>query len=289
MEILRKRRSLRDQLNDGTSPYIFVGYLLSIIYALIVLIPVCFVFISGFKSNTEIFMSPFELPKTLNLENFIKAQAVARLDRAVPITLAVTVGAELLTLLLAFPAAYAIARIRTPLSRWVELIFSLGFLIPVLAMLVPVFMMVVNVGLLTNPVALILFYPAIQLPMAIILLASYLREVPSELEECAQLDGASRLQMIWYIFIPLARPGLITVIILNFITIWNEYLFSYILMGTKTRTIQPALTTIRADKFVIDYGAIAAGVIMVTLPVFIIYILFQEQIAKGMFAGSVKG
>lgn len=276
-------------MNDGTSPYIFVGYLLSIIYALIVLIPVCFVFISGFKSNTEIFMSPFELPKTLNLENFIKAQAVARLDRAVPITLAVTVGAELLTLLLAFPAAYAIARIRTPLSRWVELIFSLGFLIPVLAMLVPVFMMVVNVGLLTNPVALILFYPAIQLPMAIILLASYLREVPSELEECAQLDGASRLQMIWYIFIPLARPGLITVIILNFITIWNEYLFSYILMGTKTRTIQPALTTIRADKFVIDYGAIAAGVIMVTLPVFIIYILFQEQIAKGMFAGSVKG
>jgi multiple sugar transport system permease protein len=255
----------------------------------VILLPMYFVFVSAFKSNNEIFGSPLALPKGLNLENFLKAQKTAKLDRAMQISLGVTAGAEILTLFLAFPAAYAIARIRTRLARPVELIFSLGFLIPALAMLVPVYLMVVRAGLLFKPIALVLFYPATKLSITIILLASYLRGVPLELEESAQIDGASRLQMIWYIFFPLARPGVITVLVLNFIDFWNEYLFALVLMNTQNRTLQIALTAIKSNARQVDYGTIAAGVIMILIPVYVVFILFQEQIVKGIYAGSLKG
>jgi multiple sugar transport system permease protein len=256
---------------------------------MVVLLPLYFVFVSAFKSNNDIFGSPLALPKVLNWENFLKAQKTAKLDRAMQISLGVTAGAEILTLVLAFPAAYAIARIRTRMARQVELIFSLGFLIPALAMLVPVYLTVVRAGLLYKPIALVLFYPATKLSITIILLASYLRGVPLELEESAQIDGASRLQMIWYIFFPLARPGVITVLVLNFIDFWNEYLFALVLMNSQNRTLQIALTAIKSNARQVDYGTIAAGVIMILIPVYVVFILFQEQIVKGIYAGSLKG
>jgi multiple sugar transport system permease protein len=252
-------------------------------------VPLYFVFISAFKSNSEIFGSPLALPREFSWSNFVNAQETGKFDRAMRISLGVTAGAEIMTLVLAFPAAYAIARIRTPLSRWVELIFSLGFLVPALAMLVPVYLTVVRTGLLYKPVALVLFYPATKLSIAIVLLASYLRGVPLELEESAQIDGATRLQMIWYIFFPLARPGVITVLVLNFIDFWNEYLFALVLMNTENRTLQIALTAIKSNARQVDYGTITAGVIMILIPVYIVFILFQEQIVKGIYAGSLKG
>ena len=116
-----------------------------------------------------------------------------RLGRAMVISFAVTVSAEVLNLLLAFPAAYAIARIRTPLARLVERFFSLGFLIPAFAMLVPILLLMAQLNVLYTPLSLVLYYPVWQLPLAIVVLASYLRTVPHELEESAEMDGANRV------------------------------------------------------------------------------------------------
>jgi multiple sugar transport system permease protein len=287
--ITGKRSTIWQRMNDGATPYVLGGYILSTIYAVIIIVPLYYVFISAFKNNNDIFGAPLALPRTFSLENFVAAQGTSKLDRAMQISLVVTAGSEILTLILAFPAAYAIARIRTPVSRLFEFIFSLGFLIPVLAMLVPVYLTVVRLGMLTNPLALILFYPATKLSVSIILLASYLRGVPIELEESAQLDGASRMQMILRIFFPLARPGVITVLVLNFIDFWNEYLFALVLMNSRNRTLQVALTEIKSTARSVDYGTIAAGVIMALVPVYIVFLLFQEQIVKGIYAGSLKG
>jgi len=282
------RRGLFQRLSDGSSPFIWGGYLLSFIYVVVIVLPLYYVFVSAFKDNMGIFGAPLALPQTLNLTNFYKAEEVAVLSKAMSISLVVTVGAELLTLVLAFPAAYAIARIRTGLAPWVELIFAFGFLIPPLAMLVPVFLTIARLGLLYNPMALVLFYPATKLSVSILLLASYLRAVPVELEESAQLDGASRLQMILRIFFPLARPGVITVVVLNFIDFWNEYLFALVLLSSKNRTLQIALTILKNDRLV-NYGMIAAGVVMAVIPVYIVFIFFQEQIVRGLYVGAVKG
>ena len=117
---------------------------------------------------------------------------------------------------------------------------------------------------------------------------SQLRDIPRELEESAVIDGGNVLQIIFYIFVPISMPGILTVLVLNFINIWNEYLFALILMDSDNRTVQLALALLRANQRSIDYGLIAAGVIISMIPIYITFIFFQDKIMGGMLAGALK-
>lgn len=279
---------LRERLYDGKTAFTITGYTLSILYALIIIIPLYYVFISAFKDNQQIFGAPLALPAKFDFENFIKAENVASLSRSMAISFGVTAGAEIVTILLAFPAAYAIARIRTPLAVLGEGYFSAGFLIPAFAMLVPIVVLMAQLGLLYNPLSLVLFYPAVAMTVSVMVLASYLRTVPIEIEESAEIDGASRLQILRHILFPLARPGIVTVVIINFLTFWNEYLFALVLVSQQNRTVQVALSILKGERL-IDYGILSAGVLLSILPVFIVFLVFQEQVIEGLYSGSVKG
>ena len=272
----------------GSDLFVIGGYIFSIIYAALIIIPLYFVIVSAFKNNSQIILTPLALPTRLDFSKFIQAQANVHVLRAGLISIGITTGAELLTLVLAFPAAYAVARIQTRLSTLVETIFSLGFLIPGLAILMPVYMMTAKAGLLYHPIALVILYPAFSLPLAMILLTGFMRKLPRELEESAVMDGGNVLQIIFYIFFPICMPGIITVLVLNFINIWNEYLFALILMDSNNRTIQLALALLRANQRSVDYGLIAAGVLISMIPVYIVFIFFQDRIMSGMLAGAVK-
>ena len=263
------------------------NYIVCIIYALVILIPLYYVLISSFKENATIFSSALGLPTHFNISKYIAALQRGNLIRAMGISLIIAVGAELLTILIAFPAAYAIARIRTRLAAFAEIFFSTGFLIPMIATLVPIFVIFAKIGLLNNPLALVIFYPATALPISIIILASFMRKLPHEFEECAELDGANQLQIIYHIFFPISKPAVITVLVLNFLQFWNEFLFSLILLGGKNRTIQVVLTTLKSER-VLDYGLLAAGIVISVIPVYIMFIFFQEQIISGLTAGSLK-
>jgi multiple sugar transport system permease protein len=276
------------KIKKGFDLFVMGGYFFSILYSTLILIPLYFVIVSAFKNNTQIISTPLALPTTLNFQKFIQVQANVNVLRAGLITIGITTGAELLTLILAFPAAYAVARIQTRLATLVEIIFSIGFLIPGLAILMPIYMMTAKAGLLYHPIALVILYPAFSLPLAMILLTGFLRKLPRELEESAVMDGGNVLQIIFYIFFPLCMPGIITVLVLNFINIWNEYLFALILMDSNNRTIQLALALLRANQRTVDYGLIAAGVLISMIPVFIIFIFFQDRIMSGMLAGAIK-
>ena len=268
--------------------YVAACYAVAIVYALLVIVPVFFVVVSSFKSTTEIFSAPLALPSRWTLAKYVKAVQVADLVRATAYSVDITAASEVATLLLAFPAAYAIARIRTRLAAMTEIIFSVGFLIPAFAMLVPVYLIMSTLGLVYNPFSLILFYPATRLPLSVILLASYLREIPREMEESAEIDGASRLSMIRHIFFPLAQPGLATVVVLNFLAIWNEFLFALVLLSSDNRTVQVAATVLKNER-VIDFGLVAAGVVISSLPMFLVFAFFQEKIVAGLTAGAVTG
>ena len=152
----------------------------------------------------------------------------------------------------------------------------------------PIYLMAAKAGLLYNPVALVILYPAFNLPLSMILLTSFMRKLPRELEESAVMDGGNVLQIIGYIFLPISSPGIITVLVLNFINMWNEYLFALILMDSNNRTIQLATALLRANQRSVDYGMIAAGVVISMIPVYIAFVLFQEKIMNGMLAGAVK-
>jgi multiple sugar transport system permease protein len=268
--------------------FVISGYFFSILYAFLIIIPLYFVVISAFKNNSQIITTPLALPSALDFGKFLQAQANVNLLRAMLISVAVAMGAEILTIVLAFPAAYAIARMQTRLASLTEAIFSLGFLIPSLAILMPVYLMTAKAGLLYHPIALVILYPAFSLPLSLILLTSFMRKLPRELEESAVMDGGNVLQIILYIFFPICMPGILTVLVLNFINIWNEYLFALILMDSNNRTVQLALALLRANQRSVDYGLIAAGVLISMIPVFIIFIFFQDRIMSGMLTGAIK-
>lgn len=263
------------------------SYFITGVYAFVILVPLYFLFISAFKSNTAIFLDPLGLPTNLSIQNFIDAFQQGGLLHALIISIILTICAELLTLVLAFPAAYAIARIKTRMSTILESIFSLGFLIPALAILMPVFLTALKLGLLYNPLMLIIFYPATLLSLTVLLLSSQLREVPRELEESAVIDGASHLDLIRFVFLPMARPAIVTLLLLNFLSVWNEYLFALVLLNSNNKTVQIAVTTLKGER-VIDYGLIAGGVIISMIPIVLIFIFAQEKIMQGMFVGAVK-
>ena len=279
---------LTQKIRHRFSGFITFGYFFAILYALLIIIPIYFIIVSAFKNNADVISSPLSLPAIFDFRKFIQAQNNVNILHATLISVVVTLGAEFVTLLLAFPATYAVARIPTRLSAFTEGIFSLGFLIPGLAILMPVYLMTAKSGLLYNHIALIILYPAFNLPLSMILLSSFMRKIPREMEESAVMDGANVVQIMVYIFGPICSPGIITVLVLNFINIWNEYLFALILMDSSNRTIQLATALLRANQRQIDFGLIAAGVVTSLIPIVVVFIFFQEKIMNGMLAGAIK-
>lgn len=258
------------------------------LYAAAIVLPIYYVVVSAFKENQAIITQPLALPGSLQLENFARAWQIADMFTGIVNSIIVTVGAEIVTLLLAIPAAYAIARLKGRGPVWLERFFSLGFLIPTIALLVPTFLFSLQLNLYQTRAFLILFYPAGALPLTIILLAQFMRTIPSEIEEAARIDGATRFDILLRIFIPLTMPGITTVVLLNFLSFWNEYLFALIITDQATRTVQVALPTLQNAQ-VIDYGLMAAGTVIALIPVYLVYLLTQRRMYEALVAGAVKG
>jgi len=270
-------------LQQDKPTFFRVAAVLSALYVAAIVIPLYSVIVSAFKTNAEIFDDPLAPPTQLSLDQFQKAQEAAGLLGALFRSTVVVVLATAIVLALALLAGYAIARIPSRSSKAMQAMFGLGFLIPAFALLVPVFIMAARSGLLNNPLFLILFYPATRLPLSIFMLVAFIQRVPIELEESAEIDGAGRLAILTRIVVPLIRPGLATVVILNFITLWNEFLFALVLTDSSSNTIQVALGTLNANIRRIDFSLIAAAILVSVVPVYVMFIFFQRRVI-GAFA-----
>lgn len=261
-------------------------------YAFAIVVPFYFLLVSSFKTTGEVFGSPLGLPESLSegFQNFRLAESQGRLFKALLNSSLITGGAELVTLALAIPAAFGIARSRSRIAGVLEMGFGVAFLIPPFALLVPTFLLAAETGLFQTRLFLILFYPATALPLAVIILVRFMRAIPAELEESAVMDGAGRFAILWRIYAPLAMPGIATVALLNFLTFWNEYIFGLIILGPgiETRTIQMAVPTLRGSRM-IDFGLLGAGTLISLVPVYLVYILMQQRMHLAMTAGAVKG
>ena len=270
------------------SPFGVLAYGVVLVYAALLIIPVYFVVVSAFKDNQAIFGSPLALPASLSLTNFARAQVGAHLGQALLNSVTLTVSAELLTLALAIPASYALARAEGRVADALDRLFSLGFLVPAFAVLVPTLLLAVAAGLFRTTFFLVLFYPATALPLSIVLLTQFMRSIPKELAESATVDGASELAIMRRIWIPLSMPGVVAVVILNFLNFWNEYIFALVILGPESRTVQVAVPTLRAG-LVVEYGLLSAGILISVLPVYLVYVFLQRQMQEALTAGAVKG
>jgi multiple sugar transport system permease protein len=262
---------------------------LSWAYAALLVAPIYYLVVSALKTNIEIFTRPFAFPTKWLWDNFITAWNNAALGTALLNSVLVCAVAIGLTLFLAVPASYALARIDGRLSRGISRAFAAGFLIPPFAALIPTVILAIRMGLFSTREFQMLYLPASALPLSVLLLTQFMRTVPSELVESAALDGAGHWHTLTRVFVPIARPGIVSVIVLQLLTFWNEYLFSLTITGTGrgVRTVQVALPTLVSDST--NYGVLSAGTVLTLLPVYIVYSVMSKRMQEAMVSGAVKG
>lgn len=265
-------------------------------YAAWVVFPMLWVAYSSLKTDESIFRDTFALPSAGNLQtqHYTQAWQEARFGDYFFNSVLVTVTSVGLIVMLGAMAAYALARFYHPLGRAVFWLFLAGLMIPAQLAIVPLFFEMKELGLLNSRTGLILVYTANGLPFAIFILAGFFRSLPRTLYEAAVIDGCGEFTAFWRVLLPLARPGLVTVAIFQFIGVWKEYFYAFMLLGGdvdgSARTLPLGLANLSITaQYRSDYGMLFAGLVLVTVPILLIYLLLQRQIVKGVAAGALKG
>jgi ABC-type sugar transport system, permease component len=267
----------------------WIGNVLLLVYALLTLYPLVWLFISSFKTNQEFFGKPFALPTTWNFDNYKRAWEIADLGTAFVNSVIVTVSSIVLTLFLGTLTAYILSRLEFRFKGVLMSLFVIGMLIPIHSTLVPLFIMMNKIGILDTYASLILPYAAFELPVAIFVVAAYLTSVPKDLEEAAMIDGNGYWGTFFRIIMPLAVPAMATVFILGFLRFWNDFAFALVFINDQSLKTLPLSLSIFSDGYGTDYSLTTAAMAIAVIPTIIVYLIFQEQIMKGMVAGSVKG
>ncbi len=265
-------------------------------YSAWLVFPMVWVAYSSLKSDDAIFRDTFALPsaRTLATDNFARAWSQANFGEYFLNSALVTVTSVALIVALGAMAAYALARFAHPAGKIVFGLILAGLTIPSQLAIVPLFFELRTAGLLNTRPGLILVYTANGLPFAIFILAGFFRSLPRSLYEAAVVDGCGEFSAFWRVLLPLARPGLVTVAIFQFIGIWKEYFYAFMLVSGdvagSARTLPLGLANLSiAAEYRSEYGMLFAGIILVTLPILLVYAALQRQIVRGIAAGALKG
>ncbi len=289
--------------SSGEKLYKAFVYLVLGLLAVLILVPVAWVFMASIKENAEFYANPWNLPHGFHWQNFVEAWETARMGEYMLNSAMVTVIALALLLVVALPAAYCLSRFRFFGQKFLNTAFMAGLFINVNYIVVPIFLMlrdgdvwlkkVLGEGfLLNNLVVLAVVYAATALPFTIYLLSSYFATVAHDYEEAAYIDGAGYFRTMISIIFPMAKPSIITVILFNFLSFWNEYIISMTLMtsvnGSKTLPVG-LLNLMQAQQSAANYGPMYAGLVLVMLPTLILYCCVQKNLTKGMTVGGLKG
>jgi N-acetylglucosamine transport system permease protein len=270
-------------------------YAVLVFWALLVIFPMVWSIISSFKTDQEIFFSPWALPKVMMWENFARAWVKARIGLYLFNTLLIIIPALLLTLLLSAMASYVLARFEFRGRTFISYLFLLGLIFPIFLALVPLYFLMQKTALLDTFPGLILVYVAFSLSFTTFFLTNFFKTLPKELGEAATIDGANQYEIFFQVYLPLAQPGLITMGIFNFLGQWNQYILPNTLMITNTDTtthyvLSQGLYYLQAQQFYQnDWSGLFAAVTIVMIPTLVVYLLFNDRIEKGMTAGAIKG
>jgi raffinose/stachyose/melibiose transport system permease protein len=266
-----------------------VIYLILGTMAAVFLYPVALMILTAFKSTPEIFRNPFGLPESWSLGTFQDVWRRAKFGLYLRNSLLITGASALLLLATAAPAAYALARYSFKLRPVLFLFFLAGIMIPIRLGILPLYLLMRDLGLLDTPFSLILTYTASGMPMSVFLLSVFFRNLPRELEDAARIDGCSEAQTFWRIMLPLVRPGLATVVIVNVVPWWNDFFFPLLFIQSDTWKTIPLGMQIFFGQHLINWSLVFSGMVLASLPLLIIYLLMSRQFIAGLTAGAVKG
>ena len=264
-------------------------YIFGTLWTIVCLFPLFFSLLSSFKTGNEIYGSAFSLPEVFSFINYKNAIATSNILRAIINSFAYAITTTLIIGLIGTMAAFVIARMKIKVNNFILMYFLLGLTIPIHATLIPLAEIISKFNLRNSPIALILVYVAVNLPLCIFILTGYIKGISTELDEAAIIDGCGTIRLLFRIIMPLSRPAIATVSIVTFLAAYNDLIFSTMFITEKKwNTIALALMSFKG-AYSVDIGATFAAICLSVAPMIIIYILFQNNIESGLAAGSVKG
>ncbi|MEU6060984.1 carbohydrate ABC transporter permease [Streptomyces sp. NPDC047097] len=274
---------------EGTVLNVFSHGVL-VIWAIMVVLPLLWAVMTSFKTDEAILSSPWSLPDSLNFEAWGRAWSQAHMSEYFLNTIIVVGGSLIGTLVLGSMAAYVLARFEFPGNRFVYYLFLGGNSFPIMLALVPLFYVMNNLALLNTLHGLILVYIAYSLPFTVFFLTAFFRTLPSSVAEAALIDGASHARTFFQVMLPMARPGLISVGIFNFLGQWNQYMLPTVLnTEPDVKVLSQGLVELATSQgYKGDWSGLFAGLVMAMLPVLGAYIVFQRQVVSGLTAGALK-
>ncbi len=277
-------------------------YLMLAFLAIIIIVPVAWVFMASIKENSEFYRSPWALPEGFYFQNFVDAWEKANMGSFMLNSVIVTALALIMLIVLALPAAYVLARFKFRTSKFWNVMFMAGLFINVNYIVVPIFLMLSNgdtwlrqtVGqpfFLNNLFILALVYAATALPFTIYLLSGYFKSLAKDYEEAAYVDGAGYFRTMVQVIMPMAKPSIVTIILFNFLAFWNEYIISMTLLTKPELKTLPVglMNLMAAQRSAVQYGQMYAGLVIVMLPTLILYMCVQKKLTQGMTLGGLKG
>ncbi len=277
----RVRTSRRIRLNP-------LGALGGLIWLLIVVVPLYWIVVTSLRNQAGFFgTSPLALPTDPTFDNF-RLVLQSGFFRYLANSTIVTLAAVALTIAVSLMAAYAIVRGTSRSLRVTFSLFLLGLAIPLQATIIPIYYIITRLRLYDTLTALVLPSVAFAIPLTVIILANFLRDVPRELFEAMRLDGAGDWRMLWSLALPLTRPAVITVAVYDALHVWNGFLFPLILTQSAERRVLPLALWTFQGEFTINVPAILAAVVLSTLPILTLYVIGRRYLVSGLTAGFSK-
>ncbi|MFC9285162.1 carbohydrate ABC transporter permease [Streptomyces sp. NPDC057052] len=261
------------------------AFLLSL--AVVVLYPLLWMILNGFKTNAELFGNPFALPTDLSFGNYRDAWNRGVSDYLAASVL-VTVTSTVATVFISAWAAYGLTRVDIPLNKVLTAVILGGLMLTPTVALVPLVRMFQTIGLYNSFWALLILYTAFRIPFTTFLIRAYMIDLPREVDEAAQIDGAGRWTAFWRIILPMCKPIITSTVLLHVLFAWNEYLFAMVFTnGNDMQTLPVGLTSLMS-KHGTDFPVVFAGMVIAALPVVLLFLFGQRYIVKGLADGIGK-
>jgi raffinose/stachyose/melibiose transport system permease protein len=256
---------------------------------LVTLIPIVFLYLNTFKSLSEFFASPYGLPSVWRFDNYAKAWTEANVASTLTNSVVATAGGVMLNLVLAVPASYALSRLKFRFRPVIYFAFVGGMVVPVQLLVLPLLLVMRDLHLIGSIVSLVVAYSVLSLPMAILFLTAFFSTIPVEIEDAAFIDGANILQVLRFVVLPLARPGIAAVAILAGVWMWNDFIVALILATRPSSHTLPVGIMSFFGVYSTEWTLAFASVAIAATPFIVAYLFLTRQFISGLTAGAVHG
>ncbi|MDC7218310.1 MAG: carbohydrate ABC transporter permease [Spirochaetales bacterium] len=264
-------------------------YLFLSAVSVVFLFPIWLVFINSFKKDTEIYTNLFGLPYKFQFINYVDAWVKGKFHLYYMNSIIITAASVAIILLFATFCSFSLSRKDLIGKKIINALFIIGITVPVQVSLMPLFVEIKNMGLYNTLIGVIILFAAFRISFASYIITGFMEGIPAELEEAAIIDGASEFSLFAKIILPLSKSSISAVAIFNIVFVWNNFWFPLIFLSSQDKKTLPVGLLAFQGQETVAFGKLFAGIMILTLPIIVVYLLLQRHFVQGVTAGAVKG